>query len=890
MTGADFEGDGSPDAVAVARMVAQFNEREPAKREAAVRRLIPHPEVAAGPVAEAFCQGPLQRRLAALDLLQEWSAPIYGLDPWRPETLTVVRLQALRAWSATIKHHVIAERSLSKPELAAIGRDIDRLLDAPQSEVPAARERLARYAKALRPEVQNRLLQATTDQARERLTSLRYSLVARPGLEIDWPGGLERLASTNAGTRRQATYELTESAGEADGPLLLEMFSNPDPFVRELSLRALRGLSGPQITAALGSLLYDSDPNVRAAVLKQLAEKPSYAMVGRVADYVVSEKDPDLIVHAVRFLESIHGPASVECLKKLLSHENWRIRAQAVEALSKNFEAGTSEEQKADICVAQIRMLDDPDEFVVSRALQGLERADLGAAVEPIVLATKKHPDLAPDMVRALAQSPTMRAMARRHLSTFCKDANPRVRAAAITGLCLVETAPIDENLRAALEDRDALVRRAAALALMQRIQSWTTQRMAQGKGGGTLAIERFTSGKDRPKWFGEMVDPLLPMLSAKDPEEAVAAARPLVALGRQDKALPVLMSMVKRAPALHDKIAEALHWLPWDNRLALFRLLCDAAAPDQVVVAVNNFVLPEERTSSALWELAAHTKLNPEIANSILHGLEAIYDSDGATIRPYADSNPSSEVRKAVLAAARAHIGSGSEMERMIALGLLAHAVPDDAARSAQEIAKNAHESPAIRSDAFRVLLLCLAEFEARRQAIASLTDLESGIRKNALLFLAFGGQKLSSTDVAFSVSRAATAPGGRFGKAAAKDLNPDILRPLLRDKDPQAAACAGYLLALLQADDGLDTLLDYWRNRAGKDDDWTQLVYRAVAALGDDHRVPILEQIYRRWDVNNPLLGDFYWTIRGLDGPNALRLRRQMRQEIGMAKLGTP
>jgi hypothetical protein len=231
--------------------------------------------------------------------------------------------------------------------------------------------------------------------------------------------------------------------------------------------------------------------------------------------------------------------------------------------------------------------------------------------------------------------------------------------------------------------------------------------------------------------------------------------------------------------------------------------------------------------------------------------------------------------------------------MERVIALGLLAHTVPEDAARAAQEISKNARENPDLRRDAFRVLLLCLSDSESHQQAIAALKDPPAGLRTMALLYLAFGGPKLSSVgDIVLSVdeSRTTAARWGQIGKATAKDLNRDILRPILRDPDPQAAACAGYLLALLQADDGLDALLDYWRTPAGNTDDWTQLVYRAVVALGNDRRVPILEQIYRRWDANNPLLGDFYWTIRALEGTNALRLRKQMREEIGMQRLGTP
>src|SRR5205807_3721070 len=139
---------------------------------------------------------------------------------------------------------------LTAAQLAAARQEIARMLTATDAEAVAIRERLAVHRRALLPEVYLQLKDAATDQARERLTVLRYRLVASDALALDWRGGLERLAATAAATRQQAAQELAARATAADGPLLLELFSNSDPQVRETSLRALHGLADPATAAA----------------------------------------------------------------------------------------------------------------------------------------------------------------------------------------------------------------------------------------------------------------------------------------------------------------------------------------------------------------------------------------------------------------------------------------------------------------------------------------------------------------------------------------------------------------------------------------------------------------------------------------------------------------
>ena len=84
----------------------------------------------------------------------------------------------------------------------------------------------------------------------------------------------------------------------------------------------------------------------------------------------------------------------------------------------------------------------------------------------------------------------------------------------------------------------------------------------------------------------------------------------------------------------------------------------------------------------------------------------------------------------------------------------------------------------------------------------------------------------------------------------SAAEGLQPAYLRPLLKSQDREAAALAGYLLALLGDSKGLATLVDYWHQQQDRQDPWTPLVYRAIAATGDPDFVPLLRSIYEGLD----------------------------------------
>lgn len=482
--GEELLAEGPPDAEAVGRLLQDFQHRDPIVRQAAIRQLSPYPGAAAHRVIEMFPGASLASRLTALDLLGEWKAPIGGIDPWLPESVTEERLAALTVWARDIDPAAARtaeeQRPLAGDELADVDSTMRRMIGADPAEAAALREQLARYGRRLLPTVYAALAKEESDVARVQLTALRYRLVAAPDLVLRWPGGLERLADLVLPTRVAAADELAERAKAADEPLLLELFSDPAPLVREISLRALQHVGGSNASSALIRLLEDPDPNVRAAVLKQLGEHPAPGLVGSISKYIAKEADHDLVVHAVRLLREAPGNAGLETLKSLLDHPSWRVRAEAAEAVGKAAAEQTDDASKANNYVALIDLLDDEDSFVVSRAVESLVGADLVTAVEPLVAAAEKHPDIAPNVVAALSQGAKQRTKALPHIRKFCQHPLAAVRAAAVTGLCAQAPEDAVEEFRAATLDADALVRIAAADTLFKLITTSLDARLTR--------------------------------------------------------------------------------------------------------------------------------------------------------------------------------------------------------------------------------------------------------------------------------------------------------------------------------------------------------------------------------------------------------------------------
>lgn len=472
----------------IAQWVSELDDRGAVVREAAIRRLLPFPQMASEPTVRAFEKGKLTTRLAALELLREWNAPIDGLDPWQAQSITSERLAALDAWQKettqmTATLDATKTKTLTEQQRGEAKTEIIRMLRAEDAEAEAIRERLARRGETLLPIVYEQLNSVTSDHERFRLQALRYRLVAAEDLSERWPGGLLRLASTETAVRQKAAEELAELVTSEDHHLLRELFSDPNPLVREICLRGMKKIGGRTQTMLLG-LLADPEPNVRAAVLKQLETNPGPKTSAALTEYVKTEKDHDLIGHAVLVLKALRKkndiPAS-RALIELLKHESWQVRAEAAAALKseqyysqpRSTTAKLTEKQQlqADIYVALIERLDDEDNFVVSKAVESLSGIDMPVAVEPLLKALERHPELASQIVELLAESEKMRTKAIAGLRKMTQHEDPRIRAAIIRQIINLDLELREDEILLGLDDKDEQVRVAVLDALFQQLE-----------------------------------------------------------------------------------------------------------------------------------------------------------------------------------------------------------------------------------------------------------------------------------------------------------------------------------------------------------------------------------------------------------------------------------
>ncbi|MGD0517897.1 MAG: HEAT repeat domain-containing protein [Thermoguttaceae bacterium] len=1019
-----------PDAAAVARLVQLFNERSPAVREAAISRLSAYPQAARPAVVKAFREGNLSSRLAALEVLRQWKAPVEEMDPWHPETLSEERFRRLDKWlnENGDQKQIAAPKELSPEERSAARQDIARMLKADDAESAAICHRLARFGPALLPEVYALLKDVSGDQDRQRLLVLRYRLAATDSLALRWPGGLVRLAGSDLRQRQRAAEELVNLASAAEEPLLTELFSDPDPLVREISLRGLQHIGGKEANAAIVRLLADPEPNVRAAVLKQLEEAPDADMLPAIEQYLKTEKDPDLIVHGIRFLQESKRPEAMKSLMSLLSHESWQVRSEAASGIGKLMENGNFDnaaeqsendskvKSRADVYAALINLLDDPDAFVGAKAVEGLAHANMALAVEPLIKAAQKHPQLAPEIFTTLVSNSNMMQPAIPHIRKFCKHSDADVRAAAIGALCQAISYDVEDEILSALGDKESKVRIAAASGMFktleqQRSGAWqqvhqgnlrnnnltvapvytpppsvnqsilstaaeiffgvkviknpppptvintrqvpmtveisetpteisngetvepaeSAKPEPDGKGDSSDAasktekrkpdesksavkkdegkadesknaetepnpwdkwLENYYAGQNRPKWTATTIGPLEKMLSADSVKEKLAAAVALVPLGKSDEALPVINDAVRSNPEYLDMAREVLPWLTWERRLEVFRRLDASVKNEETSLQLIRTMgeAADRRTAELFWELLAGEKITREKAAALVEGLRQAYLGN----RFYSASNIPASDRRELIREAKPRTASGSELQRLAALVLLANVSDEEAAEAAGQMADDTQLSETMRLDAFQVHLCVQPKKDAVQTAIAAMETKKAGRKKIALKYLVHGPTALRSLNNglflygSFDSSNVVVYGSDKLiVPKPPEGLEAGQIRPLLADSDPEIAASAGYLLALMDQPDGMDALLKYWnwKGQPKKYNPWSRLVYRAIAVSDDPKYLPVLKEIYANLEQYE--VREFYWTIRSMTGPEILKFRKQIRDERGASEL---
>jgi len=1019
---------GAPTGNDVRKLIRLFRRKDATIREAAIQRLLPYPNDGAKEVVASFADGSLSEKLCSLELLAEWKAPVEGLDPWQPSTLSLEKLDSLTKWAEKTYFPAQEKVEFSAEQLKTAAEEIDKLLDVPLVESRAIRQRLARYGRQLLPEVKKRLKSASLEADRERLTALRYHLVAPDKLRLEWPSGLERLASRNVEERQAAAIELSKRATLAEEPLLLELFSDPAPLIRELSLRSLKKVGGANVNSALIGLLDDSDPNVRAAVLTQLAQNPSTRIVPKIAEYVKTEQDPDLIVHAARLFREAKGKAAMDALLELLGHESWQVRAEAVHGIGEIIQADRSNVAQYNYVFERLMpMLDDADGFVISRTMQALKYADQSRILEPVVKVATNHPELAAEVVRWLSGGYELRDERIEYLREFCRHDEPQVRAAAIGGLCEFAPDNCRDELKTLLDDSETEVRTAAALALFGLLETQKSYQPYETATGDVQVIEhdfyvepapprsalgailgaifgsspqattpvpatgpvpvpvepvesgppretpfdpptdlpqivregnpvrarpvgteplevesepqdvvgdfaplraprpaglavdydelanpagknletyltQVREGKQLPDWMREFVPRLVILSQSEDKQERIAAALPLLAMGHDEQAQPVLAAALDSQPHYLSLLSRALPWLLWKDRIRFYDRMISLARSDVDLEAVLDRMAQtyDVRALPALWKPLDDEQGSPGASQLVTSALMQMLfrQSYLRTDQITADQRKLADAELAF----RSH--QGPYWQRITAILLQQQLDKDSVTEYVQQLVADDSQSDALRRDAFRILITSQTESDATAAAIEKIAGKESLFIPDALTALTTGRSQLAS--VADGRLPNATAyqrlvnstyganTGGEQTQAifpkAPEGISQELLHPLLESSDSATAARAAYLLVLLNERDAFPVLYRYWKSSAHQNAAWSRLVYRAIAFLDDERFISDLVNIYENQILPEPdyaAAADFYWTIRIMTGPEILEFRKRIRDEIGIDNL---
>ena len=400
-----------PTSKEVEELLLRLKAKDAAMRELAMERLVSFPAKTREPVVEVLTTGKvpgtkkkpnLAQQLAVLEVLKRWGAPTDGIDPWTPDSFTKQRLNDVQTWTDTPIEELSGKLEvLSEEDLEQASDEIDQLLAG--RSVKAGLSRLTRYGPALLPQVYERLKAADSDEQVSRLTALRYWLTASNQLRLGWAGGLIELAGRDAETRRAAAAVLVQRAGELDQALLMELFADSDPLVRELALKGLNGLGSEDTEKAMVGLLKDPDPNVRAAVLKQFAESKTKSAVDAVAEYLKSETDSGLVVQAIRFMREVGSNTAVNAIVPFSTHENWQVRAELAESLGKISASDLSSKVKTTRIATIIQLMSDEDSFVAAKASESMPSTRDRDVIKKLASIATEKPEMAEKIIEALA-------------------------------------------------------------------------------------------------------------------------------------------------------------------------------------------------------------------------------------------------------------------------------------------------------------------------------------------------------------------------------------------------------------------------------------------------------------------------------------------------------
>ena len=356
-------------------------------------------------------------------------------------------------------------------------------------------------------------------------------------------------------------------------------------------------------------------------------------------------------------------------------------------------------------------------------------------------------------------------------------------------------------------------------------------------------------------------------------------------------------------------KLTGLLIWVPFDERVRLVDAIVSPetteAELDMVLrsfAAVNN-----PRGAGVFWKLAEHPNVDRDVVYRSFFQLIFNGDVSYYSVGPIEKKN---QKQADQLVASIPAVEDMNDNQALLALALLNHVDQPKAKELATTLAVGDH-SDEVKHLAARVLLrtekFTTSEWgervasKDRSHAVEMLKSNDPIQLTLALKYIALGEDVLNAD--AEGAERIQIAPHSyqsfgnsstrKAGTAKVFDSPKGLTEEMLEFKSIQlgeeAKAYAAYFRSLLDEKADLTPLTDYY-NQNTENRQTNQLVVRSIAATNDDDLVPIIEKIYdfnRNENDNDSDHADLYWTIRPMDGPNALELRKRIRDAEGINTL---
>jgi hypothetical protein len=372
-------------------------------------------------------------------------------------------------------------------------------------------------------------------------------------------------------------------------------------------------------------------------------------------------------------------------------------------------------------------------------------------------------------------------------------------------------------------------------------------------------------------------------MLAERDVIFRLAAGVALLAIGEVERALPVVERALGEVPV--ETAIPALPWIPTARRREVFEQLMTREPSSEAVAQLTQVLVaaPDDASAELLWRLV-DTSTSAAAVQPVHTALLRVYFGD----HYYDVSRAGAAAKKRAARAAKEKAAAGPELRRTVALALLMSVDSGEALAVARALLGESSVSAELRRDAQQVVLAVAPEAEARQIASSALRDESDEMRRIAVKYFALGPESLRQLRGGFYMGGTTSTV---FSSTNKPDLKPpagltrELLDGVRSDGDPETVAYVAYLRALLGDNEALPGLIQHWRGAGQSDPKWKRLVYRAIAALNDDSQAPVLEEIYKsyqRYEVR-----EMYWTIRDMNGPAVVALRKKIRQEVGMEYL---